>query len=188
MRKSIFEKCYGAKSITNKKHVGILSVRMGRKREEMIIGPDLTKNSTKREVAEKMRQLHAFYYIHGVYDNHEALPLFPKFEKEIMQFPFLCYIYSHYFMKKPWPDAEEIIAKNSEASLLYAIKVLKKRFQLGENSIKENPEACLAYCIKIMRRKALPKVMHQAMALHALKESSNAVKKYFSYKSVKNVK
>lgn len=185
---SIFSKCYSAKSITEKTNCGILSFRFT-KSNNIVIGPNLTKESTKKEVAEKLRQLYAFFYIHGVCENsHETLPTFPKFEKEIAQFPFLCYLYSYYFMKKPWKEAETSIAKDTYASLLYAINVLKKRFELGENSIKESPEACLSYCIKIMKRRPLPKIMHQAMLLYAIKESNNSTKKYFSYKAVKEHK
>lgn len=184
--KSVFKQCYSGKSILNSP--GLLEVRYCKKTDDFCIGPKLNKKSSKEQVAEKIRQIYVYFYVYGVFQNKENIPLFPNYEKEILYFPFLSYIYSYYFMKSPWKKAEKIIAKDKHASVLYAIHVLKKRFELGEKSIKEDPELCLSYCIEVMKRKVLPKEMHQAMMLHAIKQTSPAIKRYFSYKSVQILK
>lgn len=188
--KSVFAKCISWRSIlkTDRKIPSILDIRYCTKIQDFCIGPKLNKNSSKEQVAEKIRQLYVYFYIHGVYPNKEKIPLFPNYEKEISKFPFASYVYANYFMKKPWPEAEKSISKDKHASSLYAIHLLKKRFELGEKAISQDPNLCLAYCITIMKRKALPKKMHQAMLLHSLKETTRSTKRYFSFKSVKEIK
>lgn len=184
---NIFSQYNRASSLTEKDKHGILWTSYNKK-GSLILGPALNKNSSKKEVAEKIRQFHAYFYLSGVFPNNynEEIPLFPKYEKEIIKYSFPSYVYSYYFMNKRWKEAEEIISKDKTSSLLYAINVLKKRFELGENSMKSDPEICLAYCIKIMKRKKLPQVMHQAMILNSInKEYSRFVSRYLNYKGVK---
>jgi len=186
MSKSIFSSCKLATPLAKKYcKGGILTLEYDKDIKNLRVGPKLNALSPKIEVAEKMRQIHAIFYMRQLYPNIENIPTFPDYEKEIKRYPFPSFIYSYYFLKKPWPEAERIISQDKTASILYSIHVLKRRFELGEDAMKNDPEICLAYCIKIFKRKRLPNKMHQAMLLNSLKESNRSIERYLNYKNVK---
>jgi len=153
--------------------------------DKFSVGPKLKSNATEKQVLEKIRQIFLAWLLHRDIDNHENLPIFPKYEKKILTSPWASVVYAFCFLKKPWIIAEEIISKDKESSLIYSMKVLKGRFELGEKTISKNTEYSLIYCKEVMKRKKLPQHMHQSMILMGIKDPSDPyVKKYLKYKGV----
>ena len=68
--------------------------------------------------------------------------------KEVLQHekaPEWAYWYARYVLKKPWPEAEEIIKTDPEWAYCYARDVLEKPWPEAEEIIKTDPEVAYRY-------------------------------------------
>jgi hypothetical protein len=150
------------------------------------VGPKIGADATPEQLSDKIQQQINAYLLFGHLFAKEDLPLFPQYENDIKRVPIAAAIYSYCFMKKPWPEAEKVIAKEKEASMLYAGRVLRSRFPAGEEAISSDPEYCLAYSLFVLKRGKLPDFMHNKMLLHAIKDPDNKhVKRYLKFKKVR---
>lgn len=153
------------------------------------IGEDLSEKSSKREFFNKLKQISNFIMLgHGSLETIflEDLPLFPKYEKEVLKNPFFSFIYSVFFLKSRWRSGEVVIKKDPVAFFLY-LSCLNSRAEDLEEHITTNPELIYNYCKRVFRRKVIPDHIHNAMLGYAIKDSSDAfVKKYFRSKKVLN--
>lgn len=73
---------------------------------------------------------------------------FKEAEPAIANFyaPNIPVMYAEKFLKGPFPEAEENIARDSNYSAAYARDVLHSRFKLGEPAIFKDPVVRVAYC------------------------------------------
>ena len=67
-----------------------------------------------------------------------------------LQDPWYAYRYA-LLTKKPWPEAEPVIAQDSYASSDYAHIVLQDRFPAGEAAIARDPELAMLYAVYVIK-------------------------------------
>jgi hypothetical protein len=157
------------------------------KRYRLKIGEDLSEKSTKKEFFNKLKQISNFIML-GHFSLEtvflEDLPLFPKYEKEVLKNPFFSFIYSFFFLKSRWRSGEVVIKKDPVAFFLY-LSCLNSRAEDLEEYITTNPQLIYNYCKRVFRRKDIPAEIHNVMLGYAIKDSSNSyVKKYFRMKKL----
>jgi hypothetical protein len=62
------------------------------------------------------------------------------------------YMYAHFTIKRPWPEAEHLISKEPRAAFRYAYHVLDcQRFLRGEPAIASDASHALQYARNILR-------------------------------------
>lgn len=106
------------------------------------IGEDLSEKSTKKELINKLNQISNFIMLgHSALESIliEDLPVFPKYEKEILKSPIFSFIYSVFFLKGRWVDGEVVIKKDPVAFFLY-LSCLNSRERDLEKHIITNPQ------------------------------------------------
>jgi hypothetical protein len=69
-------------------------------------------------------------------------------------------------LQKRFIEAEEIIAKDTEASVLYSLEVIKGRFEIAEENISKNEDHLEEYIIHIKQK--LTGVIHNMMIARSL--------------------
>lgn len=71
--------------------------------------------------------------------------VWPEIEKIVLRNGLDAYKYTLEYLKRPFPAAEHLFAKDSYLSLMYAQNVLKAKFPLGEPAIMSHGETAKAY-------------------------------------------
>ena len=72
-------------------------------------------------------------------------------EPVILKSPNDAVVYAKKVLKKPWPDAEKIIATDATASRFYAKDILKGPFPLGEKAIATSDMDSLYYAKSVLK-------------------------------------
>lgn len=153
------------------------------------VGKSLTEKSTKKEVFQKIYEISNILLI-GHAEIHmiqnDPLPLFPKYEKEIMKNPLFSALYAHFFVKARWKKAEKVIRKDPVAFFIYCTSTIKTRELELEDIILESPELTFYYCKNVFKYKKIPEEIRNRMITHGIINPNNEfVKKFFNIKKNK---
>ena len=75
---------------------------------------------------------------------------FKEAEDIIAKDTYYAYAYAKNVLNKPWPKGEDAIAQTSLYAIGYAMGILMKRFPKGEEAIARSPDRSLQYALYVL--------------------------------------